>query len=57
MTKPMMISTIEMTRRIRDDHAKRLEHASTAERIVFYRDKAQPFLAQDTADGTTSAQK
>jgi len=35
------INTIEMTRKIRDDHAKRLAGTSHAERIAFYRERAK----------------
>ena len=35
------ISTIEMTRKIRDGHAKRLAGKSYAERIAFYRARAK----------------
>ncbi len=35
------INTIEMTRKIRDDHAKRLADKSHAERIAFYRERAK----------------
>ena len=34
------INTIEMTRKIRDEHAKRLAGKSHAERIAFYREQA-----------------
>jgi hypothetical protein len=35
------LNTIEMTRKIRDDHAKRLAGKSHAERIAFYRERAK----------------
>jgi hypothetical protein len=35
------INTIEMTRKIRDDHAKRLAGKTHAERIAFYRERAK----------------
>ena len=35
------INTIEMTRKIRDEHAKRLAGKSHAERIAFYRERAK----------------
>ena len=35
------INTIEMTRKIRDEHAKRLAGKSHAERIAFYREQAK----------------
>ena len=35
------INTIEMTRKIRDNHAKRLAGKSHAERIAFYREHAK----------------
>lgn len=35
------ISTIEMTRRIRDNHAQKLAGKSHAERIAFYRQRAK----------------
>jgi nucleosome binding factor SPN SPT16 subunit len=35
------INTIEMTRRIRDEHAKQLAGKSHAERITFYREQAK----------------
>ena len=35
------INTIEMTRKIRDDHAKQLAGKSRAERIAFYRERAR----------------
>ncbi len=35
------INTIEMTRKIRDDHARRLAGKSHAERIAFYRERAK----------------
>ncbi len=35
------IKTIEMTRKIRDEHAKRLAGKSHAERIAFYRERAK----------------
>ncbi len=35
------INAIEMTRKIRDDHAKRLAGKSHAERIAFYRERAK----------------
>ncbi len=34
-------NTIEMTRKIRDEHAKRLAGKSHAERIAFYRERAK----------------
>ena len=37
----MMINTIEMTRKIRDEHARRLAGKSHAERIAFYRKRAK----------------
>ena len=39
--KKNKISTIEMTRKIRDEHAKRLAGKSHAERIAFYRERAR----------------
>jgi len=39
--KKTTINTIEMTRKIRDDHAKHLADKSHAERIAFYRECAQ----------------
>lgn len=35
------INTIEMTRKIRDAHARRLAGKSHAERIAFYRERAK----------------
>lgn len=35
------INAIEMTRKIRDEHAKRLAGKSHAERIAFYRKQAK----------------
>jgi len=35
------INTLEMTRKIRDEHAKRLAGKSHAERIAFYRECAK----------------
>ena len=35
------INTIEMTRKIRDEHARHLAGKSHAERIAFYRERAQ----------------
>jgi len=35
------INTIEMTRKIRDEHAKKLAGKSHAERIAFYREQAK----------------
>jgi len=35
------INTIEMVRKIRDEHAKRLEGKSRTERIAFYREQAK----------------
>jgi hypothetical protein len=35
------INTIEMTRKIRDEHAKKLAGKSHAERIAFYRERAK----------------
>ena len=35
------INTIEMIRKIRDNHAKRLAGKSHAERITFYRERAK----------------
>ncbi len=35
------INTIEMTRKIRDEHARRLAGKSHAERIAFYRERAK----------------
>jgi len=35
------INTIEMTRKIRDEHAKQLAGKSHAERIAFYRERAK----------------
>jgi hypothetical protein len=35
------INTIEMTRKIRNNHAKRLAGKSHAERIAFYREQAR----------------
>jgi hypothetical protein len=35
------INTIEMTRKIRDENAKRLAGKSHAERIAFYREQAK----------------
>ena len=35
------INTVEMTRKIRDEHAKRLAGKSHAERIAFYREQAK----------------
>ena len=34
-------NTIEMTREIRDEHARRLAGKSHAERIAFYRERAK----------------
>ena len=47
--------TIEMTRKIRDEHAQRLAGKSHAERIAFYRERARkmenklPFLLSELA--------
>jgi len=35
------INTIEMTRKIRDEHAKRLAGKSHSEQIAFYRERAK----------------
>jgi hypothetical protein len=35
------INAVEMTRKIRDNHAKRLAGKSHAERIAFYRERAK----------------
>jgi len=35
------INAVEMTRKIRDDHAKRLAGKSHAERMAFYRERAK----------------
>jgi hypothetical protein len=35
------INAVEMTRKIRDEHAKRLTGKTHAERIAFYRERAQ----------------
>jgi hypothetical protein len=35
------INTIEMTRKIREDHAKQLAGKTHAERIAFYRERAR----------------
>ena len=35
------INTLEMTRKIRDDHSKHLAGKSHAERIAFYRERAK----------------
>jgi len=35
------IKAVEMTRKIRDEHAKRLAGKSYAERIAFYRERAR----------------
>ena len=35
------INTIEMTRKIRDEYAKQLAGKTHAERIAFYRERAQ----------------
>ena len=35
------IKTLEMTRKIRDEHAKKLAGKSHAERIAFYRERAR----------------
>ena len=43
------INTIEMTRKIRDDHAKRLAGKSHAERIAFYRERAKKMQKKVTA--------
>lgn len=43
------IDTIEMTRKIRDEHAERLAGKSHAERIAFFRERAsklEPLLRQ-----------
>ncbi len=37
------IDAVEMTRRIRADHAQQLQDASPEERIRFFRQKARPF--------------
>ena len=39
--KKTTINTIEMTRKIRDEHARRLAGKSHAERIAFYREQAK----------------
>lgn len=44
MTKTL--KTIELTRRIREAHAARLKEKTHAERIAFYRAKAQAFRKQ-----------
>ena len=43
------INTIEMTRKIRDNHAKRLAGKSHAERIAFYRERAKKMQKKATA--------
>lgn len=35
------INAVEMTRKIRDEHSKKLAGKSHAERIAFYRERAQ----------------
>ena len=37
----IQINTIEMTRKIRDENAKRLAEKSHPERIAFYRERAK----------------
>ena len=37
---PKKLNTIEMTRKIRDEHAKQLAGKSHAERIAFYHERA-----------------
>ena len=41
MMKTRMTKAVEMTRKIRDEHAKRLVGKSHAERIAFYRERAK----------------
>ena len=43
------IKALEMTRRIRERHAEQLAGYSTAERIAFYRAKAQAMRAKAEA--------
>ena len=45
MTK-MTLKTIEMTRRIGDEHYEQVKDKSYAERVAFYRAKARSFERQ-----------
>lgn len=40
------IDAIEMTRKIRDDHAEQLKDKSASERIEYYRSKAESLYAR-----------
>lgn len=43
------INAVELTRNIRDDHARQLEGASHAQRIAFYRERAKKMHKKVTA--------
>lgn len=43
------INAVEMTRKIRDNHAKRLAGKSHAERMAFYRERARKMQKKVTA--------
>jgi hypothetical protein len=44
--KNFKLNTLEMTRQIRDEHYHLLQAKSSAERIAFYRQKAQQMLVE-----------
>lgn len=44
--KSFKLNTLEMTRQIRDEHYHLLQAKSVAERIAFYRQKAQQMLIE-----------
>jgi hypothetical protein len=44
--KSFKLNTLEMTRQIRDEHYHLLQAKSVAERIAFYRQKAQQMLTE-----------
>lgn len=44
--KNFKLNTLEMTRQIRDEHYHLLQAKSVAERIDFYRQKAQQMLTE-----------
>jgi hypothetical protein len=47
--KNFKINTLEMTRQIRDEHYHLLQAKSVAERMAFYRQKAQQMLIEVAA--------
>jgi hypothetical protein len=53
MTNPT-INAIAMTRAIRESHAQQMRHATPAERIAFYREKARTILPVQVEPPRTS---